>query len=342
MDWLMIGLGIHADREYRRARGISNAGELWRNYSNGVTQGYDTTMDLTGEQERAIKWDFNNIVVHGKSSAMLNALESVLGREGFAAVYRRCLRDYAGRQLGWRDFQRVAEAQRGESLGWFFNPWIRSSTYAGYKVTGQECSPTFDCSVSVQKTGTLRMPVTIAARFEDGTEQRATTDRLADEEQVQFHAKAALKAVVIDPDTAVAMPKPPAPKPKDIKEQVEELPWTGAGDQALVLYRKLHDLGVREYALLPKLALLMYDGKHYTGALAAFQDLENSTEPSLKFMGLVWQGHILDITGKRAEALAKYEAAMKVPGDPSMQHGQYNMVINRKWVEERLKEPFTR
>ena len=33
-------------------------------------------MDLTDEQREAAKWDVNNIVDHGKSAALMNALEA--------------------------------------------------------------------------------------------------------------------------------------------------------------------------------------------------------------------------------------------------------------------------
>ena len=62
----------------------------------------------------------------------------------------------------------------------------------------------------------------------------------------------------------------------------------------------------------------------------------------MRFAGLVWQGHVLDLLGHRAEALGRYEDALKVPGSPSMQHGQYKLTIDKQWVEERLKSPFVR
>jgi hypothetical protein len=61
-----------------------------------------------------------------------------------------------------------------------------------------------------------------------------------------------------------------------------------------------------------------------------------------RFMGLVWQVHVLDLLGRRAEAVASYQEALKVPGSPSMQHSQYSLVINKQWVEERLKTTFER
>ena len=47
LTWLMIGLGIHADREYRKAHGIKDSGVLEQDYVSGVRQGLDTTMDVT-------------------------------------------------------------------------------------------------------------------------------------------------------------------------------------------------------------------------------------------------------------------------------------------------------
>jgi len=108
LTWLMLGLGIHADQEYRRARGIkSDAIQLQQVYVEGAKKGLNTTMDVTDEQLEAIQWDFNNTVEHGKSIAMLNALESVLEAGTFTRIYNRCLKEYAGKQLGWREFQRI-------------------------------------------------------------------------------------------------------------------------------------------------------------------------------------------------------------------------------------------
>jgi hypothetical protein len=207
LPWLMLGLGIHADREYRRARGMTTGGPETA-YRLGVTDGRDTTMDLTEEQREAATWNVNNIVDHGKSAALLNALEAVLGIDTFDAVYRRCLREFAGRRLGWREFQRVAEAETGQDLGWFFEQWVRSSKTANYHVTDSTCSGTASghtCTVTVQALGRMRMPVSVLARFADGSEQRARTDRLADVDVLTFRARAPLMDVVIEPESAIVL-----------------------------------------------------------------------------------------------------------------------------------------
>lgn len=345
LSWLMIGLGIYADREYRRARGIGGAtGALEMNYVNGVRQGYDTTMDVTAEQLSSIRWGFNNIVTHGKSAAMLNALEAVMGTAAFDRVYRKCLTEFAGRRLGWRDFQRAVEFECGQDLDWFFEQWVRSSRNVFYKVAGTECkasSGAFDCAVRVERTGEMRMPVTVAARFEDGTVQRARTERLVGVDELRFQAKSPVKEAVIEPDGAVAMAEPPSAAVRAVLNQVRNLPYTGAGEPALAALRQAREMKIEDAATWRRLAMVLYDAKYYAEALEVMQHVEQ-TDAQARFMALVWQGHVLDLLGRREEALAKYQSALEVPGAPSMQHSQYNLIINKDWVRERLNTPFER
>jgi hypothetical protein len=341
LNWLMIGMGIHADQEYRRARSITGAGALEANYGSGVQQGRDTTMDVTREQESSIKWDFNNIVEHGKSIVMINALESVIGRDGLDALYRRCLRDYAGKRLGWREFQRIAEIQAGQDLDWFFESWVRSSGSVFYRVAGNDCAPTpsgFDCTVRVERAGATRMPVTVAAKFEDGTEQRGHTERLADVDELHFQAKARLRDAIVEPEHGVVMAEEPVTE-RSVTAKIQSLPWAGAGAAALQVYRQAGQVKIEDIGTRGKLALMLYDGRYYQEALEVVKSLEQS---DWRFFALVWEGHLLDLLGRRTDAVAAYQEAQKAPGTPSMRHDQYGLVIDKKWVEERLKTPFER
>ncbi|MDR3675151.1 MAG: M1 family aminopeptidase, partial [Acidobacteriota bacterium] len=193
LTWLMIGLGIHADHEYARSRDIKGIrGGMEENYVTAANQGFDTTMDFTEEQRVDKHLDYNtyrNAVEHGKSIALLNALESVVGADTFASIYRQCLKEDAGKQLGWREFQRIAEIESGQDLDWFFEEWVRSSGSSDYRVARQGCSPAdggYSCTVRIERVGSTRMPVTVAARFNNGSEQRVQTERLADIEELNF------------------------------------------------------------------------------------------------------------------------------------------------------------
>jgi hypothetical protein len=341
LSWLMLGMGIRADQEYRRARGIKDAGNLEANWGSGLIQGRDTVMDVTREQRRSIRWDFNNIVEHGKSIAMLNALESVVGRETFADLYRRCLRDYAGKRFGWREFQRAVELESGQDLDWFFEAWVRSGANPFYQAIAQGCTPLaagFDCTVKVESAGEMRMPVTIAARFEDGTEQRTRADRMLRSELLRFKSKAALRGVVVDPDHEYVLVDAPASM-QSLTFKIGDLPWGADPAASMALYaqdwRRLEDTGTRF-----RLALLLFDGRHYAEALEAIKSV--AAEPSRKFVAQAWQGILLDLLGRRAEAVMAYQAALDVPGTPQYRHDQWALTIDKAWVEERVKNAYER
>jgi tetratricopeptide (TPR) repeat protein len=200
----------------------------------------------------------------------------------------------------------------------------------------------FECTVRVEQTGTMQMPIPVLARFEDGTEQRVSTERLAKTQALRFRAKSRLASVELDPDKAVAMAEPPGAAERELRSKLRELPWSGgSGDSALELYKETRALKLEDPDVWIKLALSLYDARSYREALEAAAELERG-ETNYRFAGLVWQGHILDLMNRRGEAVARYTEALKVPGSPGMQHGQYKLTINKDWVERRLKDPFTR
>jgi tetratricopeptide (TPR) repeat protein len=88
---------------------------------------------------------------------------------------------------------------------------------------------------------------------------------------------------------------------------------------------------------LLSLGLALYDAKRYADALMVFRRLEEAGD---RGVARVWQGHMLDLLGQRAEAVAVYQEALRVP--LAMQHDQYGMVLNQAYVEQRLKTPFAR
>ncbi|NIP23800.1 MAG: hypothetical protein GWN67_01245 [Phycisphaerae bacterium] len=208
-NWLMIGLGIYADREYARARGLglNKHREMMNRYIKGVQSGFDTTIALSPEQRSKIIFDFNNIVKHGKSFSVISALDCVLGKKVFGRIYQNCLKDFGGRRLGINEFKAVCEKEAGQDLGWFFDQWINSNKFLSYKITSHSCKKQlgyYICQVEVKCLGDLKMPVPVSAYFEDGTSQSKLTDRLLHVNVLEFKSKSPLKEVRLDPEAALA------------------------------------------------------------------------------------------------------------------------------------------
>ena len=347
LSWLMIGLGIYADREYTLFRniGLEKHIGIVNRYLDGVREHYDTTVDINTEQLKKIKYDRNNIVDHGKSFSIISALECVLGKETFEKIYKKCLNEYRGRRLGYKEFWKICEEESGENLTWFFDQWVRSNKYLCYQIIPQESiaeDKKYISNIEVECTGTLQMPVPVNAVFEDGSSQIKYTNRLFRINNLKFESNSKLKKVILDPENKLAMLKTPLSiLPEELPEFINQLPWTGAGKGALEAFKKAVSVKLDIFDLWFKLGLTLFDGGYYKKSFDAFKKVtELESGKIYKFSSFVWLGHLMDLQGKRNEALSYYNEALKYDEGGSMQHSQFNMFINRKWVEERLKTPF--
>jgi beta-lactamase regulating signal transducer with metallopeptidase domain/tetratricopeptide (TPR) repeat protein len=349
-DWLMIGLGIYADREYTQARGLGlhKHQAMMKRYVSGARSGLDTTINRTAEERSKIQFDFNNVVEHGKSYSVISALDCVLGKDVFGRVYQRCLKKFAGRRLGVSEFQTVCEEESGQDLGWFFDQWVNSNKFLSYEISSQKSEKLgsrYKSKIEVKCLGSLKMPVPVAVYFEDGSSEIKFTERLLDTNVLEFESKSLLKDVRLDPLGKLAMVVPPPSADSKVLGEMLQLPWSGAGNKALELFNQAKELKQTDYEAWGKLGLNLYDGRYYAEALEAFRRIvevseKKSGQEFVSFVALVWQGHLLDILDKREEALKCYQKALKIDADFVMRHDQWGMVIDREWVEKRIKKPF--
>lgn len=348
--WLWIGLGLYTDRGYARARGIGSSHHqgIMGRYKEGVESGFDTTLAATPERIARAGFDWNNVAKHGKGYSVISALAVVLGSETLDRICDRCLEEFAGRRLGPGAFQDVCEEEAGQDLSWFFDQWVRSNRFLSYRIAGQDCvqeAGRYLTRVQVQCAGTLEMPVPVAARFEDGSEQRQVTDRLLSVQELTFESHAPLVEVRIDPDGDLAMAEGvDSEAARELAARLRDLPLTGAGRAPFDLFFMALDLEIEDVDLWVKLALMLYDGEFYEEALKAFgrvAELADEGSP-WAFAALVWQGHIFDLNGEREQAVARYQAALERDTGQSVSHDQYGMTIDRAWVQERIETPFAR
>jgi tetratricopeptide (TPR) repeat protein len=345
--WLWIAMGIFADTECMTARGFDrNRGTKWMgNYIDAIPMYYDTTLDITPAQEQQIRFDRNNTVIHSKGPAAIFALDSVLGRDLFLSIYKRCLRDYGGRRLGWQEFQKVCEAASGQNLEWFFDAWVRSNQYLCYTVDSRDCRPDtgggYRSEVQVRRLGTMSMPVPVRIIFEDGTEQTASADRHREVTTLTFTSRAKLRDVTLDPDGRLAMVKQPVPEISSTAAARLAHGWD-SGD-APDIYAVMKDEPVASAKIWYRLGTDLYDSDRLLEALDCFTKIEGlETDPLTRFAARGWRGLLEDLRGHRADALDRYKEALAIdPGD-AMNHGRLGIRIDRAWLDARLQKPFVR
>jgi len=112
------------------------------------------------------------------------------------------------------------------------------------------------------------------------------------------------------------------------------------GGMAIDLFHKAQEINSADFHVWKKLGLTLYDGEYYPEALEAFQRAAELTKGGAWV--IVWQGHILDILGRREEAVQRYREALEIGEGINSTHDQYHMKISRQWVEDRLKTPYRR
>jgi tetratricopeptide (TPR) repeat protein len=250
--------------------------------------------------------------------------------------------------MGRSEFQSVCEQESGQDLAWFFDQWVNSNKCLSYEVASQKCDKkdaAYVTEIQVKCLGSLKMPVPVQADFEDGTSQEVFTNRLHEVDTLRFESRTPLRQARLDPEGALAMvAAPPAPDARDLSNAIGDLPWVGAGEKALGVFRKAKEGGFSDPDGWFKLAMTLYDGKYYPEGLEAFGRVQAMAQDNtlLTFTATVWQGHLFDLLGQREKAVNCYRKALEIPAGGEMRHDQYHMRINRAWVQERLKEPFRR
>ncbi len=347
-SWMMIGMGIFADRLYTEARNLEDDKHqsFFDRFKFGLTEYNDTTADAPESLKAQQKYDRNNVLIHGKGYAIVSALRHTLGDETFQRLYRRCVRDYGGKRMGFRDLMTLAEEESGEALHWFFEQWVRSPRYLCYKITARESRQEGDeflTTITVERMGdSIAMPVDVQALFEDGTEQTAWVSRFSDKTNLLFRSAAGLKDAVLDPLNRLAMLEKPLPVlPAELPDRVRNLPYNGAWDEGLGLYKISVENEVPDYRIWFKLGMVVFEGGYFEEALDCFRRLLDLESPSdYDFMALTWMGNVWDARGQREDAIKYYRQALKISPDGAWRHDQFGIESSQEWIENRLQSPY--
>ena len=346
----MIGLGIYMDREYTRYKGFASDKHLglMDRFIDGVRSGVDTRADVNSDYLDDIGFDFNNIVIHGKGYSIISALNCYLGDQLFARIHSRCQQDFAGRRMGGYDFQRICEQESGQNLDWFFDQWVRSSRFPAYEITSQECTRQNDGYVSevvVERTGTLDMPVPVTAYFSNNTSQTKFTTRLMPASTTHYMSTAPLDSAVVDPDHEIAMViPPPSAEEIGIRRLLSSLSTRTAIDSLPTVVAKALELNIDQTLFWGRLGRQLYGWGYYDDALAAFKrrtELLEKANSDWVVSAYGWQGLLLDLLGRRSEAITAYKKALEKSTDRRFSYDGDPVTISREWLEERLKTPFS-
>ena len=114
----------------------------------------------------------------------------------------------------------------------------------------------------------------------------------------------------------------------------------GEQKKAIECFHRAKEDNLNEADLWFTLGIKLFANASRKEALYSFSQ---ATDPNfiVHFASMVWIGHINDLFDNREVALEWYKKALEeFPGFP-VQHDNWGIIIDKKWIEERLKTPFT-
>lgn len=150
-----------------------------------------------------------------KGALVLHMLRWVLGDEDFFEAVRLYHARHGGSAVETDDFRAVVQEVHGESLGWFFTPWLTLPGYPRYRVDWQWDAPAREVEVVVRQEQdpawpTFRMPVEFEFTLPAGT-VRVTEWVDGREWRGRIPLPAAPTALVLDPDEWILKERVEAP-----------------------------------------------------------------------------------------------------------------------------------
>ena len=73
-----------------------------------------------------------------KGFILLDMLSSRIGRERFAAILRKFIKQKANQTTSWQEFQQAIEASAGQDIHWFFVQWFERTGAPDYQLTWKQ------------------------------------------------------------------------------------------------------------------------------------------------------------------------------------------------------------
>jgi proline iminopeptidase len=100
---------------------------------------------------------------------------------------------------------------------------------------------------------------------------------------------------------------------------------------------------------LQRVGFALYEAERLEEAAVVFRSLADTAEAKgdsdniPRYVGLVWEGHMLDLMGRRTEAVERYTQAAEMQLEGSWSHPQYALEFAfTAYAEERVATPFQR
>lgn len=148
---------------------------------------------------------------YSKPATIMNSLEGYLGWDRMRTFLRTYYERWRFRHPTTRDLQDVAEEAAGEDLDWFFDQFVYGTAVVDYAVSsigntaiadpsGADSVDWYRGRIRVERVYDGTFPVTIRARFSDGSTEDITWDGTDKWKEITFTKPVRLEEAYVDPE----------------------------------------------------------------------------------------------------------------------------------------------
>lgn len=102
---------------------------------------------------------------------------------------------------------------------------------------------------------------------------------------------------------------------------------------------------IDSWSMKLKVGMALYDLKRYDDALWVFNEMDKDEKAEGERSGIpqIWQGFVLDLLGKRSEAVSVYQRVVDLKTSSTQSHSQFGLTYNpSQYAAELMRKPFTR
>jgi hypothetical protein len=204
-QWFGIAMGIYTDRLYCVNRNVKmDYRKYLYKYLFGIYKGYNTTIMQQIDSLNKQGFDWNNIILHGKSFTVFRLLAYEIGEDTFFEIFKYFLNNYKGINVTIEMFQKVCENISNRKLDTFFHQWFYSNYFLEYQIDttiNKTQDNKYHVETLINKTGKADISeVEIAYKLNNGEIIKQIFDGKEKQVLLKQEFKNPIEELVLDPD----------------------------------------------------------------------------------------------------------------------------------------------
>jgi hypothetical protein len=193
------GIFVYEDR-VSWLRGYSMRSRNERDYLEGAWAHDERPLSTPANGHSG--YDTYGTSAYSKPASMLHTLRGVLGDSLFTEFLREYYQRGVLKHPMPEDVRAAAEAVSGQDLSGFFHSWVETleqPSFALSKEGSKRSGDEYSTRLAVKRKGEMVFPVTVQARFKDGSVEEKRVTPEGPSTTVEFTSKAPLAGATLDP-----------------------------------------------------------------------------------------------------------------------------------------------